>query len=74
MLSNLSPLTNYSGANSFIPILLYMLFLYTLARSHGLPLLPRMVRKISNYALLVLIPVTIATNELGSFLGINYRK
>ena len=51
-----------------------MLFLYILARSYGLPLLPRMVRKISNYALLVLIPVTIATNELGSFLGINYRK
>ena len=74
MLSNLSPLTTLSGANSFIPILLYMLFLYILARSYGLPLLPRMVRKISNYALLVLIPVTIATNELGSFLGINYRK
>ena len=74
MLANLSPLTTYSGANSFIPILLYMLFLYILARSYGLPLLPRMVRKISNYALLVLIPVTIATNELGSFLGINYRK
>ena len=74
MLANLSPLITYSGANSFIPILLYMLFLYILARSYGLPLLPRMVRKISNYALLVLIPVTIATNELGSFLGINYRK
>ena len=74
MLATLSPLTTYSGANSFIPILLYMLFLYILARSYGLPLLPRMVRKISNYALLVLIPVTIATNELGSFLGINYRK
>ena len=74
MLANLSPLTSCPGANSFIPILLYMLFLYILARSYGLPLLPRMVRKISNYALLVLIPVTIATNELGSFLGINYRK
>lgn len=51
-----------------------MSFLYVLARSYCLPLLPRLVRKVSKYALLVLIPVTIATNEFGSFIGINYRK
>ncbi|THH04545.1 hypothetical protein EW145_g5446 [Phellinidium pouzarii] len=61
------------GILSFIPILLYAVFLYILARTYFLPTLTRLPRKLTNYTLLAFIPVTIALNELGSFLGINYR-
>lgn len=61
------------GALSFVPILLYTIFLFLYARSYFLPTLKRLPRSITKYALLTLIPLTIAMNELGSFLGIGYR-
>ncbi|TDL27776.1 hypothetical protein BD410DRAFT_893961 [Rickenella mellea] len=62
------------GVISFIPILLYIAYLYLMARSNLLPSLPRRFQSIITYILLVLIPVAVAMNEIGSFAGISYRN
>ena len=63
-----------AGALSFVPILFYILFIFLFANRFYFHALPRMIGIISKYVLLALIPITIATSELGSFLGIRYRE
>ena len=61
------------GVLSFVPILLYTAFLYTLTRSSFIPFIPRRFQRVATYTLLVFIPIMLATNEVGSFVGITYR-
>ncbi|KAL5478497.1 hypothetical protein ACEPAI_2681 [Sanghuangporus weigelae] len=61
------------GALSFVPILLYTTFLFFFSRSYFIPTLPRVPSAITKYAQLALIPVTIVTSELASFIGIGYK-
>lgn len=60
------------GALSFVPTLLYTIFLFLFAQTYFLPTIPRLPRIITKYALLALIPIIIAMGEVGSFLGISY--
>ncbi|KAI9456077.1 hypothetical protein F5148DRAFT_382167 [Russula earlei] len=62
------------GAASFVPIFLYTFYLYLLKRKDFFPHLPQRFTLVANTFALVVIPVIIVTNEIGSFLGITYRK
>ncbi|KAL5514650.1 hypothetical protein ACEPAG_1966 [Sanghuangporus baumii] len=61
------------GALSFVPILLYTTFLFFFSRSYFIPTLPRIPCAITKYSQLALIPITIVTSELASFIGIGYK-
>jgi hypothetical protein len=70
---SLSTLVLQSGAASFIPIFLYMLYLYLFKRRDFFPDLPQRFSLVANAFALAVIPIIIVTNEIGSFLGIQYR-
>ncbi|KAI5120539.1 hypothetical protein M0805_004547 [Coniferiporia weirii] len=61
------------GILSFVPILLYAVFLYIFTYTYFLPKLSRLSRAITRNSFLAFIPAIVATNEVGSFLGISYR-
>jgi hypothetical protein len=61
------------GAASFIPILLFTCYLYLFKRREFFPRLPKRFTLIANGFAVVVIPVIVVTNEIGSFLGIKYR-
>ncbi|KAI0301469.1 hypothetical protein BC826DRAFT_568721 [Russula brevipes] len=63
-----------TGAASFIPILLFTCYLYLFKRKEFFPRLPKRFTLIANSFAVVVIPVIVVTNEIGSFLGIKYRK
>jgi hypothetical protein len=69
----LSTLVLQTGAASFIPILLYTLYLYLFKRRDFFPNLPQRFTLVANAFALSVIPIIIVTNEIGSFLGIQYR-
>ena len=62
-----------TGAASFIPMLLYMFYLYLFKRKEFFPNLPQRFTLVANTFALGVIPVIIVTNEIVSFLGIRYR-
>jgi hypothetical protein len=61
------------GIASFIPIFLFMLYLYLFKRSKFFPRLPQRFALVANTSALLVIPVIVVTNEIVSFLGVNYR-
>jgi hypothetical protein len=69
----LSTLVLRTGAASFIPMLLYMLYLYLFKRRDFFPDLPQRFTLVASAFALAVIPIIIVTNEIGSFLGIQYR-
>ncbi|THV06859.1 hypothetical protein K435DRAFT_415048 [Dendrothele bispora CBS 962.96] len=58
---------------SFIPILLYMLFLFFFANSELIDILPIRFRNVGKFMLLIFIPAIVASNEVASFIGISHR-
>ena len=50
-----------------------MLYLYLFKRSKFFPRLPKRFTLVANTSALFVIPVIVVTNEIVSFLGINYR-
>jgi len=62
-----------TGIASFIPIFLFMLHLYLFKRSKFFPRLPKRFALVANTSALLVIPVIVVTNEIVSFLGIDYR-
>jgi hypothetical protein len=62
-----------TGTASFIPMFLFMLYLYLFKRSKFFPRLPNRFALVANSSALLVIPVIVVTNEIASFLGINYR-
>jgi hypothetical protein len=69
----LNALVSRTGAASFIPLLLYMFYLYLFKRREFFPNLPRRFTHFAKAFALAVIPVIIVTNEIVSFLGIRYR-
>ena len=69
----LNALVSRTGAASFIPMLLYMFYLYLFKRKEFFPNLPQRFILVANTFALAVIPVIIVTNEIVSFLGITYR-
>jgi hypothetical protein len=68
-------LTSYfAAATSFLPILLYTVFIYLFTRSDIINTLPQRFQKISSFTLLMFIPAIIGFNEVASFTGITYRE
>jgi hypothetical protein len=63
-----------TGAASCIPILLYTSYLYLFKQEEFFPSLPKRFIRFANAFSLVVIPIIIVTNEIGSFLGITYRQ
>lgn len=51
-----------------------MLFLFLIACTDLLPLLPRKFQSVTKFTVLAFIPITVAMNELASFFGISYRE
>lgn len=62
-----------TGAVSFVPILLFMFFLYLFMRSKFFPRLPKRFAILANSSALLVIPVIVVINEIVSFLGVEYR-
>ncbi|KAH9955429.1 hypothetical protein BC827DRAFT_1271745 [Russula dissimulans] len=62
------------GAASFIPIFLFTFYLYLFKRKEFFPYLPNRFTLVAKAFALIVIPVIIVTNEIGSFLGITYRR
>lgn len=60
------------GGFSAIPILLYTIFLYVLARRFFIPVIPKRFHSGVKVLLLVLIPTILALIEFGSLIGITY--
>ncbi|VDB87122.1 unnamed protein product [Peniophora sp. CBMAI 1063] len=71
-LSSFRNLDIFIGATSFIPILLFTGFLYIFKRTEFFPYFPRRFVFVAHTFALVVIPVLLATNEVGSFIGNNY--
>lgn len=61
------------AATSFIPILLYTLFVFLFTRAELLDTLPRRLQGIATLLLAIFIPSIIALNEVASFVGISRR-
>ncbi|KAI0292046.1 hypothetical protein B0F90DRAFT_1773235 [Multifurca ochricompacta] len=62
------------GSLSFIPLLLYTSYLYLFKRSVCFPQLPGRFMVLATVFSLVVIPIILVTNEIGSFFGIRYRN
>jgi hypothetical protein len=63
----------YSGATSFLPILLYTTFLYFFNVKEFFPRLPMRFMHVAKAFLFAVIPIIVVTSEIGSFIGIKYR-
>lgn len=62
-----------TGTASFIPMFLFTLYLYLFKRSKFFPRIPKRFALVANSSALLVIPVIVVSNEIVSFLGINYR-
>ena len=51
-----------------------MFSIYLLTTAELIPSLPFRFQSVAKYVLLAFIPLVIVLNELGSFVGITYRK
>jgi len=69
----LSTLVIQTGAASFIPIFLYLFYLYLFKRREFFPHLPKRFTLVAEAFAWAVIPIIIVTDEIGSFLGIRYR-
>jgi hypothetical protein len=67
-----SPATAASA--SFLPLLLYTLFLYLFTSGKLIQSLPQRYRRITKYLIIIFIPAIVTLNEIGSFVGISHRK
>ena len=63
-----------TGTFSFLPLLLYTLFLFFLAKNKVIPNVPRQYQSITTYLLIIFIPVIAILNEIASFVGVSRRK
>ncbi|GJJ14782.1 hypothetical protein Clacol_009050 [Clathrus columnatus] len=61
------------AAASFIPLFAYLLFLFIFAKSNLLKSIPSRFRHTLTISLFLIIPPTVAFNELGSLLGISHE-
>ncbi|KAH8981376.1 hypothetical protein EDB86DRAFT_3247689 [Lactarius hatsudake] len=59
---------------SFVPILLYTIFLYLFNRRESFPRLSKRFALVSKAFLFAVIPIIVVTGEIGSFIGIKYRQ
>lgn len=62
------------GTASFIPMTLFMLYLYLFKRTKFFPRIPKRFALVANSSALLVIPVIVVSNEIASFLGISYRQ
>ncbi|KAH9028979.1 hypothetical protein EDB85DRAFT_1968615 [Lactarius pseudohatsudake] len=62
------------SATSFLPILLYTIFLYLFNRRESFPRLSKRFALVSKAFLFAVIPIIVVTGEIGSFIGIKYRQ
>ena len=69
----LNALVSRTGAASFIPMFLYMFYLYLFKRREFFPGLPQRFNLFANAFALAVIPIILVANEIVSFLGIKYR-
>ncbi|ESK87764.1 hypothetical protein Moror_11301 [Moniliophthora roreri MCA 2997] len=60
------------GAASFVPLLLYTLFLFFFTCAETLNVVPRKFQRIGKGLLIVFIPIILITNEIASFIGIQH--
>ena len=68
-----SPL-DWPGSVSFIPVVLYIIFLHVLKRYILVTTLPRRFEVISLGLSITLMPIIIVTSEVGSLIGNSYRE
>ncbi|KAF9463236.1 hypothetical protein BDZ94DRAFT_633486 [Collybia nuda] len=61
------------AAASFLPILLYMIFLFLLSQAELIDILPTRFQTIAKLMILIFIPAIVALNEVASFIGLSYR-
>lgn len=59
---------------SFLPLLLYTLYLFLLASGTLIPNLPQRYQPIIRCLIIIFIPMIVLFNEVGSFVGISRRK
>ncbi|KAH9046608.1 hypothetical protein EDB84DRAFT_1465598 [Lactarius hengduanensis] len=62
------------SVTSFVPILLYTIFLYLFNRRESFPRLSKRFALVSKAFLFAVIPIIVVTGEIGSFIGIKYRQ
>ncbi|KAG5651685.1 hypothetical protein H0H81_007816 [Sphagnurus paluster] len=63
----------FLAAASFVPIFLYVVFIFLFTRAELVEVLPRRLQMVSKILLLIFIPAIIAFNELASFVGVSQR-
>lgn len=67
-------LTLVAGALSFIPLLLFTLFLFLFTTKEIIPVFPQRFQRIASFTLAVFPPLIVIFNQLGSLLTISYRE
>ncbi|KAH9168038.1 hypothetical protein EDB89DRAFT_1633505 [Lactarius sanguifluus] len=72
--NNLAPFKVVISVTSFVPILLYTIFLYLFNRRESFPRLSKRFALVSKAFLFAVIPIIVVTGEIGSFTGIKYRQ
>ncbi|KAF5384152.1 hypothetical protein D9615_003189 [Tricholomella constricta] len=60
------------AATSFLPILLYILFIFLFTRAELVAILPIRLQTMTKLLLLIFIPAIVALNEVASFVGISH--
>ncbi|KAK7683697.1 hypothetical protein QCA50_013073 [Cerrena zonata] len=63
----------FIGALSFVPLVMYTLYLYLLTTKDVLPGFPQRLQVLSKYILFGFIPLIVIMNQLASFIGISYH-
>ncbi|KAF8810287.1 hypothetical protein BYT27DRAFT_7336776 [Phlegmacium glaucopus] len=62
------------GIASFLPLSLYIIFLYFLTNTEIVTALPRHIKSIAKVALVLFILAIIIFNEIASFIGVSFRN
>ncbi|KAF8065297.1 hypothetical protein FPV67DRAFT_1388590, partial [Lyophyllum atratum] len=60
------------AATSFLPIFLYILFMFLFARAELVDALPIRLQTVGKLLLLIFIPAIVALNEVASFVGVSH--
>lgn len=63
-----------AGGLSLVPLLCFVLWFYLTARENLLHIIPARLRKLTGYFLISFIPLVIASNAAGAFVGISYSE
>src|ERR1700676_3102707 len=69
----IADLPSATASFSFLPLLLYMLYLFLFASGKLIPKLPQRYQSITNYLIVIFIPAILIISEIGSFVGISRR-